>query len=236
MVIIFDLDDTLYAERTYVEGGFRAVSSIGESRFGWRGDASFAFMMRVLEEEGRGRIFDRWIEQNGILSKKLVRECLHLYRHHTPAISLSHETRCLLQDLAEYPKYIVTDGHKVVQEKKVHALGLPPLFRHIYLTHRYGIRNSKPSIHCFSLIREREQCNWEDMVYVGDNPLKDFVNLTLLGVHTVRVLTGAYRDAVAESDHEARYILPDLIGFRQLLRRIESWVKPMSASPVAVLG
>ena len=49
-----------------------------------------------------------------------------------------------------------------------------------------------------------------DMVYVGDNPAKDFVSLTPLGVLTVRVLTGSHSETRAHSGHDALFAMPDL--------------------------
>lgn len=49
-----------------------------------------------------------------------------------------------------------------------------------------------------------------DMVYVGDNPAKDFVSLTPLGVLTVRVLTGAHSETRARPGHDALFAVPDL--------------------------
>ena len=58
------------------------------------------------------------------------------------------------------------------------------------------------------------------MIHVGDNPAKDFVNLNRKGVHTVRVLTGMYRRAVARRGYEARYRIADLTHFPRLLQEI----------------
>jgi putative hydrolase of the HAD superfamily len=119
--------------------------------------------------------------------------------------------------LKSYPLYLVTDGHKIVQQKKVTALGIEPQFQKIFITHRYGLRNAKPSTYCFDLIRKRERCQWADLVYVADNPAKDFVNLNKLRVRTVRVLTGAHKSTRAKKGHDARYTISNLSHLRQIL-------------------
>lgn len=217
MVIIFDLDDTLYDERTYVESGLRAVAAFGVDRFRWEPESSFRFMMDVLEQEGRGAIFDRWLATHGRYGKGLVRECVKVYRHHTPNLRLHQEAIELLPTLSAYPLYLVTDGHKIVQQHKVKALGIEAFFRHVFITHRYGIQHAKPSTYCFEKIRKKEGCDWHHMIYIGDNPAKDFVSLNLLGVHTVRVFTGIYRSAKAEPGYDARYNISSLGQFGQLL-------------------
>src|SRR5690606_14274035 len=221
MVIVFDLDDTLYDERTYVESGFRAVAAMGAERFGWDAGKSFRFMVEVLEREGRGAVFDRWLAAFGRSGRGLVRECVRVYRHHEPDIRLYDEAEALLELLADQPLYLVTDGHKVVQHRKVEALGLQSRLRKVYITSRYGARHAKPSIHCFELLRARERCQWDAMVYVGDNPAKDFVNLNRQGMHTVRVLTGCHRAVEALPGHDARRTIGSLRQLESMLDELK---------------
>jgi putative hydrolase of the HAD superfamily len=56
VVLIFDLDDTLYPEISYVESGFRAVSAFLETQFGWPREASLEFLKKVFATEGRGAL------------------------------------------------------------------------------------------------------------------------------------------------------------------------------------
>ena len=59
------------------------------------------------------------------------------------------------------------------------------------------------------------------MVYVGDNPAKDFVNLIPLGMKTVRVLTGHHKDVVARPGFDAEITIPDLDQLHaKFLRRL----------------
>jgi putative hydrolase of the HAD superfamily len=222
MIIIFDLDDTLYDERTYVESGLLSVAAFGSDRFGWDLTTSFNFMTDILDRDGRGSIFDRWLIENGkIQNRMLIQECVKIYRHHIPTLQLCQQARLLLPMLSVYPLYIVTDGHKIVQQKKVEALNLAPIFRHIFITHRYGVKNAKPSTYCFEKIRERENCKWNEMMYIGDNPAKDFVNLKPLGVHTVRVLTGVHKDTKAKLGYNAHQSIENLNELRTIVSKIE---------------
>ncbi|MDA3807203.1 MAG: HAD family hydrolase [Thiomicrorhabdus sp.] len=220
MVIIFDLDDTLYDERMYVESGLRAVAAFGADRFGWDPEASFLLMIDLLEGNGRGAIFDRWLAAHGQYGKGLVKECVRVYRHHTPSLQLCKEAEKLFSLISDYPLYLVTDGHKIVQQKKVNALGIEDYFNHVFITHHYGIRHAKPSIYCFRRIMEREGCDWNNMMYVGDNPEKDFVNLNTLGLHTIRVLTGVHRNVRAQDGYDAQHVITDLGCFPQVLQEL----------------
>ena len=174
-------------------------------------------MLDILGGEGRGLVFDRLLERHGHRSRTLVEQCVRIYRQHRPRIRLAPAATELLPKLSKSPLYLVTDGHKIVQSNKVAALGLLCRFRKVYLTHRYGLRHAKPSTHCFERIRARERCRWDEMVHVGDNPAKDFVNLRPLGVRTVRVLTGPHRDLAARPGYDATCRIPDLSFLPEVL-------------------
>ncbi len=219
MIPVFDLDDTLYPERSFVESGFRAVAIDLEQMFGWDVETSLMYMIKTLSDAGRGAVFNHLLNSHGVLSSKLVRRCINTYRHHHPNIKLSPGVNRILDSFTIRP-YLVTDGHKEVQYNKIKALDISSRFNRIYITHRYGISNSKPSIHCFELIRKREGCAWSDMFYVGDNPEKDFVNLNPLGVHTIRVATGEHSAVVAKEGFDAKYQIASLEQLEKLLLEI----------------
>jgi putative hydrolase of the HAD superfamily len=219
LIPIFDLDDTLYPEITFVESGFQAVACWLELHFGWDTDDNLSFMLDTLKRDGRGAVFDKLLEYRGGFSKDLVRKCIRIYRHHDPAISLYPVAERILAGLKS-PLYLVTDGQKIVQKNKIDALEIESRFKKVFLTHRYGTRHAKPSTYCFEIIRRIEGCRWTDMVYIGDNPAKDFVNLTPLGVRTIRVLTGPYRDVIAKPCFDAVYSIESLDQLPAILERL----------------
>ncbi|MDQ3721278.1 MAG: HAD family hydrolase [Actinomycetota bacterium] len=192
MIVALDLDDTLYPEATFVHSGFRAVARALHQRWGTDEQEALEEMQRSLEESGRGSQFDDVVAHLGLRRRQSVAELVRVYRHHPPSIELPEESRRALAKLAPRPLYLVTDGHKVVQQAKVDALGIRPFFRHAYLTHRYGTANRKPSPRVFELIMRRERCASGDLVYVGDDPAKDFLGIRPLGIHTIRVLSGRH--------------------------------------------
>ena len=219
MVPIFDLDDTLYPEHSFVESGFQAVARELEMQYGWSAINSMNHMRFTLEKEGRGKVFNRLLESHGIFTKKSIQYCIDIYRHHHPDIYLDPFADHLLS-LFQNQAYLVTDGHKLVQQNKVNSLDIKNRFKKIFITHRYGVRHAKPSIYCFELIQRTEQCAWDEMFYVGDNPSKDFVNLTPLGVHTIRVMTGEHANVIAKPGYDAKYKINSLDALPNLLKEI----------------
>jgi|TARA_B100001964_G_scaffold230825_1_gene284747 putative hydrolase of the HAD superfamily len=210
IVIIFDLDDTLYDESNYVECSFRVVSCYLSNKYALPEKTVFEDIIQIFIKKGRRHIFETVLKKYNVYTMAEVKKCLSVYRRNIPNIKLYDEARGALEMLSEYPKYIVSDGNKNVQSIKAKALGINKYFKKILLTHRYGIKHSKPSTYCFSIIKKMERCNWNQMVYVADDPNKDFVNLNPLGIKTVRVLTGRFKDQKANSGYDAIFCINNL--------------------------
>lgn len=223
MIIVFDLDDTLYDEIDFVLSGLRAVAQYGLDNYGLCKDASFKFMQDILDQFGRGRIFDLWLENHGLYSKNRVAQCVKVYRHHWPEISLSTIHMGILEQLANrYSLYLVTDGHKVAQGQKCSALNIDTYFTGVFITHRYGLANAKPSLYCFEKIRQAEGVSWDKVIYIGDNPEKDFVNLNRVGAVTVRVHTGAHAGTAAKNGYDAQHHIRNLNEIPKLITQLDN--------------
>lgn len=209
-VIVFDLDDTLYDELTYVQSGFREVADYLEKQSNVSSDESFAYMWQWMECHGRGEVFDQALNHYGLFSKKEAHKCVTIYRQHVPDIKLSDEGERCLTRLKHCPLYIVTDGNKLVQHNKLMALGLYGRVKHCFITHRHGIQHAKPSPYCFEKIAKWEKCRTDEIVYIGDNPRKDFVGLKPLGFKTIRILQGQHKSIIADEHYEAEVTIRSL--------------------------
>ncbi|SFP77549.1 HAD family hydrolase [Hymenobacter arizonensis] len=202
-VLVFDLDDTLYPELSYVHSGFQAVAAFLSPLLEMPADTLASGMIAEEALQGRGQVFDNILRQHNCWSKRLVAACLRAYRQHQPTLSLYPDSERCLARFASWPLYLVTDGHKEVQARKVAALHFPASVRHAYLTNRYGRHRAKPDPHVFGLICRREGVESREVIYVGDNPRKDFVGIKPLGFKTVRILRGNYAQLEADAAHEA---------------------------------
>lgn len=203
MILVFDLDDTLYDEICYVQSGLRAVADFMAQQWHLESSAIYRRLTRTLNEHGRGRVFDTVLSHYGRLTQANVHRCLGIYRHHKPLIKLHRAGEQCLRRFGTDTRYLVTDGNKLVQYNKVKALGLEQRFKRVFITHRFGIKHAKPSPHCFKLIAKAENLSPHNIVYIGDNPAKDFVGIKPLGFKTVRVLTGMHSDVRLPQRFEA---------------------------------
>ncbi len=204
MVIVFDLDDTLYDEMTFVYSGFKVVSEYIEIHYGIEKE----LILKSLKEEvliSRSDVFNRTFNKFGIFTKKLLKKSISVYRTHFPSLALYKEAENCLKRFEKYPIYIVTDGNITAQKNKLLSLNLynPPPIKKSILTYRYGIKRSKPSPYCFFQIARMEKTTPENIVYVADNPQKDFAGIKPYGFKTIRVLTGQHKDVIKSVEYEA---------------------------------
>ena len=58
---------------------------------------------------------------------------------------------------------------------------------------------------------------WEQIVYIGDNPNKDFVNLNKVNAVTIRILKGDYARLQVDSYYDAKYSINELVEIKQIV-------------------
>lgn len=218
MVIVFDLDDTLYPEISYVHGGFKKVAQFLRPLLG---DSSKTFQrLKKLEEIDRNQVFDRFLKEKKIFTKALLKQCVSIYRHHAPKIALYPDALFCLKKLSKkYPLYLVTDGNRLVQRNKIQALHLQRWIKRTFCTHEHGKKAAKPSPFCFQKICKLEKVKPEDVVYIADNPWKDFIGIKPLGFQTVRVKTGPYKNVKLNRAHEADHTIQNMKGLLKWLKK-----------------
>lgn len=216
LVLVFDLDDTLYPELTFVYSGFRAVSRYLSPIIHLSEEKIFQGLKQELVIQ-RTMVFNRFLAKHGKETKKLVNSCLSIYRLHEPQIELSPEAIKCLALYKTFPLYVVTDGNKIVQKRKFIALGLASMVRRCFCTYQYGLHRSKPSPYCFERICQLEKVQPEQVVYIADNPAKDFVGIKPLGFHTIRVLTGAHKEVKVDPSFEAEFQIANLSQLDRVL-------------------
>lgn len=219
MILIFDLDDTLYPEVSYAISGFKAVAKYTYLEYGVKENKSLDILLFSLETGRRNFAFQDLIEKLD-LPKRIIPKLLSTYRKHIPQITLEPKALKLFKTYSEYSKYLVTDGNKLVQAKKIEALELSKIMKQCFITHSYGLIASKPSIYCFEKIKKIEHAKWKDLVYIGDNPTKDFVNLNPLGVTTIRVKTGNYAHLEVLKEFDGKYTIPHIGNLEKVLDSI----------------
>jgi putative hydrolase of the HAD superfamily len=187
LAVVFDMDDTLYLERDYVRSGFEAVGRWLQRNRAVDGFAQIAW--RLFEEGRRGDIFDRALERLPPVEVR-VEELVARYRRHRPRIEMAPDARRWLHHNGGASALaLITDGPPASQSRKVTALGLRDIgFAPIILTGRWGDAFRKPDPRAFVAVERRLGLSGRQLVYVADNPAKDFVAPRRLGWSTVQIV------------------------------------------------
>lgn len=219
MILVFDLDDTLYDEKKFVYSGFTEVANWISMMSNTSSLEIFDYMVNEITVNGRGTVFNNALEKYFRKTVKNIRKCVSIYRLHKPNIKLDTDVVDLLLELRNnYKLYIVTDGNKIVQNNKIKSLDVEKYIEKAFITYRYGLKASKPSLKCFEIIKNLEKINWLDLVYIGDNPNKDFVNLNKVNAITIRVMQGDYALVEAKEDYDAKFKIDKLTDLRMLIK------------------
>lgn len=174
-VVIFDLDDTLYKEVSFVESGFKAVAR-------YLGNISFADELMALWSDGKSAL-GQLIEMHSIPVS--TAELLEVYRNHYPAIRLDASTVTVLRTLTANGRIlgIITDGRLRTQRNKIEALGLHSWFSpdNIIISEEFG--STKPDARNYQFFMSKYPSRTYS--YIGDNVSKDFVSPKSLGWQTI---------------------------------------------------
>lgn len=184
--VIFDLDDTLYSEKDYVKSGYKAIAE----QFTEINDAEKKLWMAFIKGE---KAIDSVFLAEGMVEKKA--DALQIYREHMPTIKLYEGVEKLLYRIKESGRKIgiITDGRPNGQRNKIAALKI--VVDEIIITDELGgIQYRKPNSTAFELMRDRLQIDYDRMVYIGDNIVKDFIAPEKLGMNTIyfRNIDGLY--------------------------------------------
>ncbi len=184
--IIFDIDDTLYAEQSYTFSGYRAVANAFKDRLKPEFDL-FEKMRELFNTPDRNRVFNVIAELAGITDPdSVVNDMVATFRNHKPAIKLFEQADESLTHLrGKYKLGAISDGYLVTQQAKVDALGLTERLDEIILTDQWGREYWKPHPRAFEEMSEKLNVPHSECVYVADNLGKDFLAPNQLGWLTI---------------------------------------------------
>ncbi len=188
--VVFDLDDTLYAERDFAISGFRAAGAFAEKQWGLENPVSH--MTELLDSGHLGKLFKLTLERfKDSVSDEDLAQFVDVYRRHEPEINLHDDARQAL-DIAKShgPIGLITDGTHALQRNKVAALGIEPEFHTIVYTGALGKRREfhKPHPRAFEIMEAALGDDGHRLVYVGDNPAKDFIAPNQRGWLSVQIV------------------------------------------------
>ena len=207
--VIFDLDDTLISEYDFVMSGYRYMSSLLTERLGMESDAIYE-KLRELSKTTYSRAFDRLFESCGkSCDPEEMAGYIDAYRNHPAKVSFYPDVLPAIKELRSMGLKlgIISDGEPGRQRNKLRAAKGLNLFDEIVLNDEVGgIECRKPCPRGFEVMASRLGIEPSRMIYVGDNPSKDFHISADLGVATLRIkrekgiyLDREYLDGIRET-------------------------------------
>lgn len=209
MVVVFDLDDTLYDEIDFVKSGFLEVSDY------LKNPEYYEFMMNIFEKEGSGKVFNKLIDAFSLDVN--IQKLIEVYRFHKPKIELSKESHDLLEFSKRFQLSLISDGHYITQSNKFDSLDLKKYIENPIFTDFYN--TSKPNEKAFKIVEDifTEE---HEFVYVSDNPKKDFIAPHSLGWKSIRYKNsnGIYK----KYKNNALYEVNSRLEIIEVLRSLEN--------------
>ena len=193
--VVFDLDDTLYAERHYVRSGYHAVGrhlrrTLGPRRTTRDGVAAENWLWDRFCRGQADRAFDALNEAFELsLTGDDIGRLVDVYRSHRPDIHpLDGAADTLRQLKGRFHLGLLSDGFLPAQRLKLDALGLGDLFDAVLFTEDLGRECWKPSPAGFEAVARELDADHDACAYVGDNASKDFIAPNALGWLTVQMV------------------------------------------------
>lgn len=188
-LVVFDLDDTLYPERQFVDGGLAAVAVYLAGKCNLSTQQVLCDMVELFDAGQRGAIFQTVLKNRNVdFDQALIDQAVQVYRQHRPELTLFDDAARALKALGRLKKLaILTDGYLQVQSSKAQALGLDKLVDQIVYTDTWGAQDWKPSPRGFLFLQNHFSVPPERCIYIADNVRKDFVGPNQLGWQTLIV-------------------------------------------------
>ena len=223
--VVFDLDDTLYPEREYVRGGFRAVGRWASEALGEAPQDAADELWALFESGARKDTFDRWLRTRGLETEPHRAAMINAYRRHRPSLAPYPDVVPALSALRGRVRLgLITEGRRDAQLAKLEALALEPWFDKIVVMGEEERADWKPSRVPFDRWLEGGDVPPDAALYVGDNPAKDFRGARGAGWASLRVRRsdGLHRsEEHAAPDAQPDGEIPDLASLASFLDGVE---------------
>jgi putative hydrolase of the HAD superfamily len=183
--VMFDLDDTLYPLRQFVQSGFAAVAGYLEHAYHVDSAKALEVLTRASVGSTAGLELQSCVAHFN-LPLAIVPELVDVIRRHGPSIVLPPESRDALQALrGDWRIGIVTNGPPELQARKVLALGIEPLVDCVIYANEFG--TGKPEREPFLVAAQRLGVRVDRTVFVGNDARCDVFGAAQVGMKTIHV-------------------------------------------------
>lgn len=141
-LVIFDLDNTLYNENTYLFEVYKEIANYMYVKYNISKETSYFFLKETFLKEGRSKLLNKFCNKFSI-SNQEIKPCLHIMR----TIKLSNKLilfpdieEKLNESLKSTNVCVITNGNPIQQKNKVAQIN----WRNINLEKIYYANEIKP--------------------------------------------------------------------------------------------
>jgi putative hydrolase of the HAD superfamily len=232
--VLFDLDDTLYAQADWLAGAWKAVAMTAASLAGIDASSLEQALVRVASEgSGRGHIIDRALDMVDARYCPIT-PLLTAFRAHAPERLAPYPgaVDALRRVTAHIPIGLVSDGDVEVQKAKLRSLRLEGLFVCQIWSDELGREYRKPHPAPFQRALATLHVRPERAIFIGDRPDKDVEGARRAGMPCIRVRSGEYAD---QPDHPHTWLTVGTVvqAVAAVLRLRDNGSRGPSGPPVA---
>lgn len=218
--IIFDLDNVMYDEKTYVFKAFEAVAKLLAGKIKLKRKVIVSHLIRDFRKTSSmyPRLFNDILEQYfGYCDKKLLDQVLRVYAQVKPRLKLYPGAEHVLKNLQKkYKLGLLTNGRIDIQKNKVKLLQIAKYFAAIVYAREFA---EKPSPVAYRALLKKLKIYPDRALTVEDNPFTDFKGAKKLGIKTVRVLTGEFKNVAANKSYQPDFIIKKLPDLLKIIKR-----------------
>ena len=156
-VVIFDLDDTLIAEKEYIKSGYREVARYLSEKYNVVQEVIYKELWEIFKKDTKN-VFNQWFEYHRITySVENIKNLIRIYREHIPTeLDYYADVKPILKYLRKKNKKIgiISDGYISTQENKIKVLEAKKDFDKIILTENLGREFWNPHPRSCEIIRK----------------------------------------------------------------------------------
>lgn len=187
LVVIFDLDDTLYDEREYLFSGYRNIGVYIQKSVGGNAVLYSRFLIETFLSEGRHKLFDKFLANFELKNVVKIENLLFLLRHNQILLNVRSCIQVFLRELLAKKRkvYILTNGNVEQQQNKIRQLNIQDILPQIEVMYA-NMYTPKPSPDCIKRILMIENVTRDRVVLIGDSDV-DMMTAKNAGIDFIHV-------------------------------------------------
>lgn len=226
--VIFDVDDTLVSESSFVYSGYNAVATYLSPKVNIEKGLLHTKLIEHFKKSPKN-VFNRFFDEiEYSYNDADIQLLIQLYRSHTPTLKPYEDVDETLIELRKkgFKLGIITDGFAISQNNKLKVLKLRDYVDKAIVTDELGREFWKPHPRAFELMKNSLGVEYEEMIYVGDNPTKDFYIRSVFPIYTVRInRSEIYNSADYLEDIKEHYKIDSLHEIFDVIKLINNETK-----------